>query len=94
MLGVRPITTEIHIRQLKVLCSIIRNENVTIKNIILREIHAKSDDSNSWFTHIINLLKHYDLPTIKTLLHIVLCKITWKREVKLAVDKLESETDL
>ena len=38
--------------------------------------------------HIINLLEHYDLPTIKTLLHIVPCKITWKREVKLAVDKL------
>ena len=42
----------------------------------------------SWFTHIINLLEHYDLPTIKTLLHIVPYKITWKREVKLAVDKL------
>ena len=84
----RPITAEIHIRQLKLLCSIIRNENVTTKNILLRQIHTKSDDSNSWFTHIINLLEHYDLPTIKTLLHIVPCKITWKREVKLAVDKL------
>jgi hypothetical protein len=29
LLGVRPITAEIHIRQLKLLCSIIRNENVT-----------------------------------------------------------------
>ena len=88
LLGVRPITAEIHIRQLKLLCSIIKNENVTIKNILLRQIHTKSDDSNSCFTHIINLLEHYDLPTINTLLHIVLCKITWKREVKLAVDKL------
>ena len=88
LLGVRPITAEIHIRQLKLLCSIIRNENVTTKTILLRQIHTKSDDSNSWFTHIINLLEHYDLPTIKTLLHIVPCKITWKREVKLAVDKL------
>jgi hypothetical protein len=54
----------------------------------MRQIHTKSDYSNSWFTHIINLLEHYDLPTIKTLLHIVPCKMTWKREVKLAVDKL------
>ena len=88
LLGVRPITAEIHIRQLKLLCSIIRSENVTIKNILLRQIHTKSDDSNSWFIHIINLLEHYDLPTIKTLLHKVPCKITWKREVKLAVDQL------
>jgi hypothetical protein len=29
-----------------------------------------------------------DLPTIKTLLHVVPCKITWKGEVKLAEDKL------
>ena len=65
LLGVRPITAEIHIRQLKLLCSIIRNENVTTKNILLKQMHTKSDDSNSWFTHIINLLEHYDLPTIK-----------------------------
>jgi hypothetical protein len=53
LLGVRPITAEFHIRQLKLLCSIIKNENVTTKNILLKQIHTKSDDSNSWFTHII-----------------------------------------
>ena len=78
-------------QQLKLLCSIIRNENVTTKSILLRQIRAKSDDSNSWFTHIINLLEHYDLPTIKTVLHIVWCEISWKREVKLWNQKLISD---
>lgn len=91
LLGVRPITAELHIRQLNLFNDIIRSDNQTMKNILIRQLNVKSADSKSWFINIINILELYGLPSVKTVLQTVPPKLTWKKKVKTAVDAYWNE---
>ncbi|CAC5378829.1 unnamed protein product [Mytilus coruscus] len=87
LLGVRPATAELHIRQLNLLGSIIRSENLTLNQILKRQISTQSETSDSWFTYIDKLLVQYDPPSTAKLVKNPPCKLSWKKNVKLAIDK-------
>ncbi|VDI19758.1 Hypothetical predicted protein [Mytilus galloprovincialis] len=87
LLGVRPATAELHIRQLNLLGCIIRSENLTLNKILRRQISTKSETSDSWFTYIDKLLVQYDLPSAAKMVINPPCKLLWKKNVKLAIDK-------
>ncbi|VDI66492.1 Hypothetical predicted protein [Mytilus galloprovincialis] len=85
LLGVRPATAELHIRQLNLLECIIRSENLTLNKILRRQISTKSETSDSWFTYIDKLLVQYDLPSAAKMVINPPCKLIWKKNVKIRV---------
>lgn len=87
LLGVRPISAELHIRQLNLLASIIRGGNQSMINLIHRQYLTKNSSSKSWVIHVNSLLILYNLPNLDVLLLNVPSKLVWKSQVKLAVNK-------
>ncbi|CAC5387499.1 unnamed protein product [Mytilus coruscus] len=62
-------------------------ENITLNQILKRQISTKSETSDSWFTYIDKLLVQYDLPSAVKMVTNPPCKLSWKKNVKLAIDK-------
>jgi len=91
LLGVRPVTAEIHIRQLNLIYSIIRGENKILLQLLHRQLNVRNEDSGSWFIYVNNLLEQYNLPDVKTLLTKIPSKNKWKEDVKKAIDIVWSE---
>lgn len=92
LLGCRPITAEIHLRQLSLLGSIIRSQNQRLKDIMIRQTAVKDETSKSWFINILDILEKYDLPNIQMLLQLEMSKQKWKTLVKQKVDTFWTNT--
>lgn len=86
LLGSRPITAELHLRQLSLLGCILRSQNLTLKKIMTRQMYVKSENSKSWFIYIQNILDLYGLPKLELLMEQIPTKLQWKVKSKIAVD--------
>ena len=85
LVGQFPIEFELHRRQFTLFGNIIREQCVE-KNLALRQLAVKDDNSHSWFIMIKKNLYKYGLPSPYELLEDPPSKSSWKRIVN---DKLE-----
>ena len=90
LLGVLPIEAQIHIKVLNFFRNIIDEENNSppseyMRNIIIRQLAMKENESSSWVTMVKKLLRIYGLPSVYTLLENTPKKMQWKKTLNEAV---------
>ena len=84
--GLLPVEAIIDRNILVFLCNILRNTGTKEKEILRRQMSTKNLSSNSWVNTARSTLRKYDLPTIYELEYNHPDKMTWKRQVKVAVE--------
>ena len=90
LLGVLPIEAQIHIKVLNFFRNIIDEENKSppseyMRDIIIRQLAMKEDESSSWVAMVKKLLRIYGLPSAYTLLENTPKKRQWKKTLNEAV---------
>lgn len=86
LLGALPIEAEIHKRQLGFLYNLLSCENETIQKLTERQIAVNLDNQLSFYHRVSEVLLLYGLPDISTLKECLTTKLSWKVQVKLAVN--------
>ena len=79
--GQLPVETDIHYQILVRLGNILRNDCIE-KEICIRQILIKPNNSNSWFIYAKNILDKYELDSIYSLIENVPSPGVWKRTVR------------
>jgi hypothetical protein len=87
LIGLLPITAELHLRALSLFGAISRlDHKASLKQLAVRQISTKSARGNSWFRHLLQIARGYDL---EHLMHHSLAtyipKDQWKRIITSAV---------
>ena len=85
--GTLPIEATIHVRILCMLRNILAAEAksppaIYIRELIVRQLAMKDDDSNSWAVPVRKLLLQYELPSINSIVECPPKKTEWKTLVK------------
>lgn len=86
LLGALPVEAEIHKRQLSFLFNILTCENETIQQLSERQIAINLDCHLSFYHRVAEVLLLYGLPDISTLRDHLTTKLSWKIQVKQAVN--------
>lgn len=94
--GSHPIEALHHKGVLSLFGNVLRREDSTEKELVMRQLAMKDLKSNSWTSLVRELLYQYDLPPAFQLAENPPQKLAWKKTVKLAIstywqDKLTSE---
>ena len=87
LLGALPLEGEIHQRQLSFLYNILSCDNHTIQNLVDRQNVLNSDNPNSFFGKVTEILQLYCLPDIQALKQNLPSKMSWKFTFKTAIRK-------
>ena len=84
--GRLPIEMEIHKKQLTMFGNIIRSD-CTERNLAIRQLSLKADNSNSWFAWIRSLLLKYSLQDAIDQLNSRLSKSEWRHCINRNIEK-------
>ncbi|KAH3804301.1 hypothetical protein DPMN_132585 [Dreissena polymorpha] len=85
--GLLPIQAQVDICVLSFLHNICSLDESSIeKQILIRQIHVKTIDSNSWVTEIRKILWKYELGSLEDIIEGMPSKFTWKTELYKAVN--------
>lgn len=85
LMGSLPVTGLIHIKVLTLFNNIMLQPDSVLATIMKRQISIKSLSSNSWTSHVRNLLHKYSLPSAFHLVQFTPSKDCWRRIVREAV---------
>ncbi len=85
LIGVLPIEAEIDWRVLILLRNAIADQQGVERQIAIRQLAMKGEDSRSWFIYSNKTLAKYNLPDAHCLLDNTPKKVTWKRMVNMAI---------
>lgn len=91
LLGALPVEAEIHKRQLSFLYNILSCENETIQTLNERQIAVNLDNQLSFYCRVNEVLSLYGLPNIASLKESLTTKLSWKTQVKQAVNRYWTE---
>ena len=86
LLGATPISSQIDINALTLFGSIIRSQGSIEKEVAVRQLAIKEEESKSWFIYIRKTLNKYDLPSAYDLLSSPPTRNAWKSAIKEAVN--------
>ena len=87
MMGRIPVVGESHKRILKTFRNIIRKDNSIEKDIALRQIALKGQNSDSWFSKLDEISEKYSLNSPHDLIVNPPTKSSWNRSVGTTINK-------
>ena len=91
LIGAYPVETEIHLRQLSLLYSLLFCHNGKIKEVVSRQISVNYDNTKSFFCNIRKILEIYELPKMHELQSNLPPKPKWKNLVNSTIKKYWTE---
>ena len=87
MMGHIPVVGELHKRILKTFVNIIRKDNSIEKDIALRQLALKGQNSDSWFSKLDEISEKYSLNSPHDLIVNPPTKLSWNRSVGTTINK-------
>ena len=90
--GELPIEADLDKKYLTQLMNILRSNGIE-KQLAIRQLAIKDNNSKSWFIYVAKILKKYDLPSIYVAMEKPMSKIQWKAKLKKSVNTLWEKKD-
>ncbi|CAC5391721.1 unnamed protein product [Mytilus coruscus] len=92
LIGAIPIEAELHKRQLSLLYSILVSENTKLRTLMERQLIVNSENPESFFPRVQEILQYYSLMPIHKLEKNLPTKFQWKKQINTAIaDKWTSK---